>query len=172
MNDNNKTIWTIGHSTRTEIEFISLLKENKIQFLADIRRFAGSKRFPHFNKSNLNQACNNNDIDYIHFEKLGGRRPPLINSIHTEWKNSSFRGYADYMDTHEFIEEVEKLESISIKKNTAYMCSEVLWWNCHRALLSDHLKKHGWIVLHILGPGQVKEHPYTAPARQSTFFNM
>lgn len=166
----NKIIWTIGHSTRTADDFFSLLDENEIRILVDIRRNPGSKRYPHFNKETLSELCHNHGIDYHHFESLGGRRKPLADSPNMMWKNESFRGYADYMLTAEFKESVLPLESFAESKNTAYMCSEAVWWSCHRALLSDYLKKAGWKVLHIINKGKTDEHPFTTPERQKRLF--
>lgn len=90
-----KTVWRMGHSTRSEVDFFSLLIENDIKVLADIRRFPGSKRYPHFNKENLIDLCSKRDIKYFHFESLGGRRTPLPESKNLHWKNAAFRGYAD-----------------------------------------------------------------------------
>jgi uncharacterized protein (DUF488 family) len=165
------TVWTIGHSTRTAEEFFQLLASNQIKFLADIRRFPASKRYPHFNKENLLQECLKHGIDYRHFPELGGRRTPNVNSIHTIWRNAAFRGYADYMDTDEFKSAAAELEAVALQFNTAYMCSEAVWWRCHRALLSDYFKKKGWLVLHIENANRVKEHPFTEPARQENLFS-
>ena len=102
---------------------------------------------------------------YVHMPGLGGRRKPREGSTNTAWKNTSFRGYADYMQTPEFRKEVASLEEIAATSRTAYMCSEAPWWKCHRALVSDYLKVSGWIVLHIMDQGRLTEHPYTSPAR-------
>lgn len=96
---------------------------------------------------------------------LGGRRKPNPGSTNTAWRNVSFRGYADYMQTDEFRNNIDVLESLALNIRTAYMCSEAPWWKCHRALVSDYLKTHGWVVLHILGKGKVTEHPFTTVAR-------
>ena len=160
-----KIIYTIGHSTRTLEEFISILKSFNIELLADIRSYPGSKRYPHFNKENLQKVLPEHQIMYQHFIELGGRRKTLKDSKNTAWKNDSFRGYADYMDTTGFKEGVSKLEDIAAKYKTAYMCSEAVWWRCHRSMVSDYLKWKGWKVLHIIAENRSKEHPYTAPAK-------
>ena len=104
-------------------------------------------------------------IRYIHMEALGGRRKPQQGSKDDRWRNPAFRGYADYMETGEYQGALSNLESIASKQATAYMCSEALWWQCHRSLVSDNLKARGWTVLHILAANKTEEHPYTAPAR-------
>ena len=158
-------IYTIGHSTHSLEEFLDMLKAFNIEVLADVRRFAGSKRYPWFSKENLEKVLPENNIEYIHFEALGGRRKVQPNSVNSRWRNESFRGYADYMQTAEFAKAVEKLESIAMKKTTAFMCSEAVWWSCHRSMISDDLKAKGWNVEHIMSKNKVEEHPYTAPAR-------
>ena len=165
MSKENKTIWTIGHSTRSIDEFISLLKSFDIQLLADIRTLPGSNRFPHFNKPVLELSLHDVAIEYIHMPDLGGRRRPRSDSKNTAWRNKAFQGYADYMETDTFKNAIAQLEDLALKKRTAYMCSEAVWWRCHRSLVSDYLKVHGWIVMHIMDKGKSTEHPYTSPAR-------
>lgn len=165
MSSQQKIIYTIGHSTRTEEEFIVILKSFKIELLADIRTYPGSKRYPHFNKENLQQKLADHEIIYRHFPELGGRRKPSKDSVNTAWKNDAFRGYADYMETTEFKNGIEKLEELASKHTTAYMCSEAVWWRCHRSLVSDYLKWKGWQVLHIMNENKSEEHPFTSPAK-------
>lgn len=161
----NNIIWTIGHSTRSLQDFLALLHSFKIEVLVDIRNYPGSKRYPHFNKEGLEVSLPANNIQYIHLKELGGRRKPLVNSKNTAWRNEAFRGYADYMQTVEFKTAIEKLITIAQQQFTAYMCSEAVWWSCHRALVSDFLKSNGWKVMHIMDVGKATEHPYTKPAR-------
>lgn len=158
-------IWTIGHSTRSEEEFIEILKSQGIEALADVRAFPGSRKYPHFNSENLRDELNRHEIDYIHIPGLGGRRRPVPGSPHSAWKNEAFRGYADYMDTDGFREGINSLISLALDKRTCYMCSEAVWWRCHRALISDFLKNAGWKVMHIFDRNKTEEHPYTSPAR-------
>lgn len=160
-----KDIWTIGHSTRPIETFIEMLKSFDISFLADIRNYPGSKRYSQYNKENLEQSLKDVHIVYRHFKDLGGRRKPVINSINTAWRNSAFRGYADYMETKPFQQAVEALQEVAEKQRTVYMCSEAVWWSCHRSLLSDYLKVRGWNVYHIMDIGKATEHPYTKAAR-------
>jgi uncharacterized protein (DUF488 family) len=159
------TIWTIGHSTRTYDEFCLLLKQFDINLLVDVRAFPGSRRYPHFNRSELQVALQRDGIDYLHMPALGGRRKPLANSPNGVWRNESFRGYADYMDTDEFKSAIATLEQLASTVRVAYMCSESVWWKCHRGLISDSLKLRKWNVIHILEKGKTQEHPFTPPLR-------
>ena len=159
------TIWTIGHSTHPLEAFLKLLHSFNITLLADIRNYPGSKRYPHFNKEALEISLRQNNIKYIHLKDLGGRRKPVTGSQNTGWKNTAFRGYADYMETQDFKKAIEELQELASAERTAYMCSEAVWWSCHRSLVSDYLKVRGWTVLHIMNEGTPKEHPYTSPAR-------
>jgi uncharacterized protein (DUF488 family) len=160
-----KTIWTIGHSTRLLEEFIEMLRSFDIELVADVRNYPGSKRFPQFNKEALEISLPANRISYIHFKDLGGRRNPVPGSTNTRWRNSAFRGYADYMETQSFKTAIERLGHLAAEKRTAYMCSEAVWWSCHRSLISDYLKARGWLVMHIMEKGKASEHPYTSAAR-------
>lgn len=158
------TIWTIGHSSRTLEDFVELLKTFRIELLVDVRRYPGSRKFPYFNKDALAESLPQEGIAYKHIESLGGRRKVLPNSKNDAWRLDSFRGYADYMETEEFKSALEELEELAKKKRTAFMCSEAVWWSCHRSLVSDALKVKGWEVFHIMGSTNAPEHPYTKPA--------
>ncbi|HMM80372.1 MAG TPA: DUF488 domain-containing protein [Pyrinomonadaceae bacterium] len=162
---NNLTIWTIGHSTRTIEEFVTLLTSNNIELLVDIRRHSGSRKFPQFNPEALAASFTAAGIEYRQIEKLGGRRKAASDSHNTVWRNLSFRGYADYMETVDFAEGIDTLLALAAKQRTAIMCAEAVWWRCHRALVSDILKAKGIRVLHILSETSVKEHPFTAAAK-------
>ena len=161
----NKTIWSIGHSTRTLDEFILMLTSFKIKCIVDIRSFPGSRRYPHFNKEALEISLPKNGIAYFHLKELGGRRKVQPGSINNGWRHIAFRGYADYMQTEMFKEGIEVLEKIAATQFTAYMCSEAVWWRCHRSMVSDFLKLRNWVVIHIMGITKSEEHPYTSPAR-------
>jgi uncharacterized protein (DUF488 family) len=159
------TIWTIGHSTRSLDEFLGLLADNRIQALADVRRFPGSRRYPHFNAEPLAHALNDRGIEYVPFPELGGRRKPRPDSRHTQWRNAAFRAYADYMDTGEFHVGMDRLGALAANERTAIMCSEAVWWRCHRRLIADWLKARGVRVLHVLGARNVVEHPSNTEPR-------
>jgi uncharacterized protein (DUF488 family) len=161
----DKIIFTIGHSTHSADDFISFLKSFNVTMLVDVRNFPGSKRYPHFNKETLELFLDQHQIGYMHLKELGGRRKPLTDSTNTRWRNSAFRGYADYMETNDFRSAVTTLQEIASKQATAYMCAEAVWWSCHRALISDYLKVRHWRVMHIMGIRKAQEHPFTSAAR-------
>jgi len=158
-------LWTIGHSNRTLEQFLEILTGQQIELLADVRRFPGSRRQPHFNSENLPKSLTAASIDYTHFPELGGRRKALPNSPNTVWRNEAFRGYADFMMTPEFRTGIDRLLKIAQAKRTAIMCAEALWWQCHRSLIADYLKASGHTIMHIMGSGKIEEHPFTSAAR-------
>lgn len=159
-------IWTIGHSTREIDSFVSLLKENGIKLLVDVRSWPGSRRYPQFNKEALAESLSAHAIRYEHFPELGGKRKPRPDSHNTAWRNASFRGYADHMETEEFRKGVERLLDVAREAGfAAVMCAEAVWWRCHRSLISDYLKARGIEVVHILNTNKVVPHPFTSAAR-------
>jgi uncharacterized protein (DUF488 family) len=153
-------IYTIGHSTRTLDELVALLHEHGIARLADIRRYPGSRRHPHFSSESLAATL---PLEYIHFEALGGRRRPLPDSRNGAWENAQFRGYADYMCTPDFRGAVDRL--LDSERPTAVMCAEAVPWRCHRNLLSDDLVRRGIEVMHIVGAGSARPHMLSRMAR-------
>lgn len=163
--DQKKQIWTIGHSTRDWKDFLELLNSFQIQTLVDVRSYPGSRKFPQFNRENLGEELPKEQIQYILLKKLGGRRKSNPDSKNTVWRHPSFRSYADYMETEDFREGIAELEEIACQSRVAYMCSEAVWWRCHRSMISDYLKAEGWEVLHIMGLENAPEHPFTAPAK-------
>lgn len=165
MEERMKQIWTIGHSIRPVNEFINILKSFDIKNLIDVRAFPGSRRYPQYNKENLADTLKANEIKYKHMEGLGGRRKPLPDSENIAWRNDSFRGYADYMKSDSFKLNIQQLEEIATTERTVYMCSEAVWWHCHRALISDYLKVKGWEAQHIMSENKSTEHPFTSPAK-------
>ena len=165
ITNEQKTIWTIGHSTHSLEEFVAMLYYFNIELVVDIRSFPGSRKFPRFNKEMLEVSLPQNNIQYTHLKKLGGRRKVKPNSKNTSWRHAAFRGYADYMGTDSFAEGIKELTKIAQQERTAYMCSEAVWWRCHRSMVSDYLKADGWNVQHIMQIGKSNEHPYTQPAR-------
>src|SRR5450631_708816 len=124
-----KRIFTIGHSTRNIGDFVSMLEENGIRLLVDVRKWPGSKRYPQFNKEALADSLGRAGIHYEHFPELGGRRKAKPDSHNAAWRNASFRGYADYMETQEFHKGMERLVDLAEKIwPTAIMCAEAVWW--------------------------------------------
>ncbi len=160
-----EAIWTIGHSTREWGVFLSLLEAHAIQAIADVRRFAASRKHPQFNAAAMQAALARAGIDYSAFPGLGGRRPARPDSPNTAWRNASFRGYADHMATPEFGAAFGQLLELASRRRTAMMCAEAVWWHCHRGLIADELKARGTEVLHITDSGAPKPHPYTGAAR-------
>jgi hypothetical protein len=130
-----------------------------------VRHFPGSRRFPHFNQSALARALFAAGIRYEHVVELGGRRRPRPDSHNNLWRNAAFRGYADYMETQPFRDGIDRLLHIAREGRTAIMCSEAVWWRCHRSMISDYLKAIGVRVFHILSLQKIEEHPYTSAAR-------
>jgi uncharacterized protein (DUF488 family) len=158
-------IWTIGHSTRSAEEFGEILVAHKIETLVDVRTFPGSRRYPQFNKSALGEALATAGIIYHHEPRLGGRRTPRKDSHNTAWRNASFRGYADHMETDEFAAGIKELLELARKSRTTVMCAEAVWWKCHRRMIADYLKAAGHTVLHIIDEKKAEEHPFTSAAR-------
>ncbi len=165
MEAHQKEIWTIGHSTRSIEDFMAMLQSFNITQVVDVRHFPGSRKFPQYNKEELCISLLKNNIAYNHILDLGGRRKLNKNSKNTAWRHPAFRAYADYLETKSFTAGIAFLEDLAANKRTAYMCSEALWWRCHRRLISDYLKVNEWTVKHIMGISKSEEHLYTAPAK-------
>jgi uncharacterized protein (DUF488 family) len=165
MSTDPATIWTIGHSTRTLEEFLGLLSEYRIEAIADVRRFPGSRRHPHFASDALAVTLPAHGIAYQWLPKLGGRRKVQPGSPNTAWRNASFQGYADYIATAEFAQGLTELLELAASKRTALMCAEAVWWRCHRSIIADVLKLRGIEVVHIIDATHTTVHPYTSPAR-------
>lgn len=147
------TIYTIGHSTRSAEQFTELLRTNGVERVVDIRRFPGSRRYPHFAKESMQQWLPAAGIDYMHLVELGGRRKGRPDSPHVFWRHEAFRAYADYMDTAEFAEALERLMAAARQKPSTIMCSEAVPWRCHRRLVADALVLHGFDVQDIMDGG-------------------
>lgn len=159
------TIWTLGHSTRPIAEFLGLLAENRVRTVADIRSHPGSRHSPQYGQTAMHDELLKQGVEYQWMPALGGRRRARADSTNVVWRNASFRGYADYMQTAEFAQGLAELLQLARKAPTTLMCAEAVWWRCHRSMVADALKARGVRVLHIMGAGSVTEHPFTAPAR-------
>lgn len=157
-----KILYTIGHSTRDTDEFLTLLQENAVGQLVDVRSMPGSRRYPHFNQENLSETLNRHEIEYRHIKALGGRRKQQAQSVNDAWKNSSFRAYADYMQTQAFQEAFDELLAAAREQFTAMMCAEVLPWRCHRWLIADVASARGWDVQHIMNDSRTQAHKMTS----------
>jgi uncharacterized protein (DUF488 family) len=159
-------IWTIGHSNRSLDEFLAMLDTAGIRILADVRRFPGSRKHPHFGHDALQDSLAEQKIAYRHLPSLGGRRGRADpDSPNRGWRVESFAAYADYMQTPEFEEGLAELEGLARGQPTAIMCSEALPWRCHRRLVADALIVNGWEVRDIFSPAQIKPHALTEFAR-------
>ena len=159
---------TVGHSTRTLEELVSLLKEHGVTRLVDVRTVPRSRHNPQFNRDTLPDALRAAGIAYVHMPGLGGLRHPRADSPNTAWRNDSFRGFADYMQTPQFAISLEELMALARREPVALMCAEALPWRCHRSLIADALLARGIPVDHILGaggPGSARAHTLTAWAR-------
>jgi uncharacterized protein (DUF488 family) len=157
-------IWTIGHSTRELEEFLGLLVQFRIEALADVRSFPGSRRYPQYGKDALAASLTERAIEYAWFPALGGRRRASPNSPNTAWRNAAFRGYADYMSTAEFARGLEQLLDLASRARTVIMCAEALWWRCHRSMIADALCVRGVEVVHIMDARHETVHPMTSAA--------
>jgi len=152
------TVFTIGHSTRTINEFVELLKTNSVTLVVDVRTIPRSRHNPQFNKETLPNTLKTYGIKYIHMPEIGGLRRPKHDSINLAWKNMGFRGYADYMQTQEFTDNLLKIIALARENRLTLMCAEALPWRCHRSLISDALVARHIKVEHIIGPTSCLNH--------------
>ena len=159
------SIWTIGHSTRTGDEFRDTLKAYDIESLIDVRRFPASRRLPQFGSEELAGNLESAGIAYRWLESLGGRRRAAADSINTAWRNDAFRAYADHIASEEFAQGLTELLMVANGLKTVVMCAEVLWWRCHRRLISDVLVTLGADVIHIRDQSHSELHRLVEPAR-------
>ena len=159
-------IFTIGHSTHPLDVFLKLLARHDIEALADVRRFPGSRKHPQFNRDTLASALAEARVEYRWFEALGGRRQKSdAESKNVGLRNESFRNYADYMANSAFQDAAKELVALARRKRTAFMCSEGLFWRCHRRLVSDYLLVQGLTIQHIMPGGELQSHTLTKGAR-------
>ena len=157
-----RTLFTIGHSTHTIEEFIALLNAHGVRHLVDVRSIPKSRHVPQFNSDTLASSLNAAGIGYTHLRALGGRRHSRKNSMNTGWRNTSFRGYADYMATPPFAAGLATLIDIAAASPTAIMCAEAVPWRCHRSLIADAMMLKGWRVRDILSGAPASEHKLTS----------
>jgi len=155
------TVFTVGHSTLPIERFIALLKTYGVECLADIRTMPRSRHNPQFNSDTLGGALTAASIEYYPVQALGGLRHARKDSPNAGWRNKSFRGYADYMQTEEFRDALDALIHMSRQKRVAIMCAEAVPWRCHRSLVADALNIHGIPVVEILSEGSYREHKLT-----------
>jgi uncharacterized protein (DUF488 family) len=155
------SVFSVGHSTRSLEEFVSLLKAYKGTMVVDVRTVPRSRHNPQFNKETLPDSLKTAGIRYIHMPELGGLRRPKADSTNLAWENKSFRGYADYMQTKEFAENLLKLVALIQENCLAVMCAEAVPWRCHRSLLSDAFVARHIKVKHILTETSTTNHELT-----------
>jgi len=159
------TVWTVGHSTRPLDDFLTVLAAHRIELVADVRRFPGSRRLPHFQGAALEAALAAHGIAYRWIPALGGRRRPDAASPNVAWRHPAFRAYADHVASEEFAAGLFELLLDARGLRTAIMCAELLWWRCHRRLIADVLASLGAEVLHIRDARAAEPHRLTTPAR-------
>jgi len=168
MHENkSRTILTVGHSTRSIEEFVELLRAHEVEVLIDVRTIPRSRHNPQFEQPALAKSLSQEGIDYQHMKDLGGLRKPRSDSINSGWRNESFRGYADYMQTPEFTDAIESLIRFSQTKRVAIMCAEAVPWRCHRSLIADALVVRGVPVEHIMSPTRRDVHHLRSFAKRA-----
>lgn len=159
------TVFTIGHSTHSLQTFLDMLVENKVEKLIDVRKLPGSRKFPHFDQEELSASLGEVEIAYAWAEPLTGRRPvskTVPFEVNGFWQNRSFHNYADHALSGDFTEAVAGL--LQDPDRSVLLCSEAVWWRCHRRIITDHLLAHGAEVIHIMGPGQTSMATLTSGA--------
>ncbi len=161
----NAILWTVGHSTRTSEAFIELLAGFEVALLVDVRTVPRSRRNPQFNTDSLPVALDPAGIGYRHEPDLGGLRKARKDSPNTGWRNASFRGYADHMQTDHFVAAIDRRMALLVDRRVAVMCAEAVPWRCHRSLIGDAMIVRGVEVRHIMGPGKFTTHRLTPFAR-------
>ena len=154
-------IFTVGHSTRSAEEFVALLKAHRIELLVDVRTVPRSRHNPQFNRDTLPETLRCAGIDYLHLPELGGLRKPRADSTNAGWRNLSFRGYADYMETPQFEKGLARLIEAAKTRRVAIMCAEAVPWRCHRSLIGDALVAKGLEVFELSSMTQVQPHRLT-----------
>ncbi len=160
------TLRTFGHGTLAAADFAALLADAEIGRVADIRAFPGSRHNPQFGRDEMARWLPDEGIDYVWMQQLGGRRRPHPDSRHVALRNDAFRAYADYMETDEFLRAVDELLIAAATAPTTVMCSESVWWRCHRRLVADHLVLvRGIEVVHLMHDGRLTEHVPTEGVR-------
>jgi len=163
--EHDPVVYTIGHSNRSIGEFIDLLKTHGISEVVDVRTVPRSRHNPQFNRETLPEALKAEGIEYLHMPGLGGLRHPRPDSVNTAWRNRSFRGYADYMQTQEFEENLVEVIDLARRKRIALMCAEAVPWRCHRSLIADALVVRGIEVKEILSKTASRVHALTPWAK-------
>jgi uncharacterized protein (DUF488 family) len=160
-----RVVFTIGHSTRTIADFIRLLKAHKVQRVIDVRTIPRSRHNPQFNRDQLSPALHRARMHYTHMPGLGGLRHARRDSLNTAWRNASFRGYADYMQTAEFDDNLRRCLALARRERVVLMCAEAVPWRCHRSLIADALIVRGIEAMEITSGVRARRHALTQWAR-------
>ncbi len=165
MPKNNDVVFTIGHSTRKLGEFVRVLEAYGIDEVVDVRTIPKSRANPQFNEKRLESGLKRRHIRYRHMKELGGLRHPSKDSVNTYWRNMSFRGFADYMQTGAFASSIKKLMKMAVGRHIVLMCAEAVPWRCHRSLIADALTVRGVMVRHIFSATNARDHKLTPGAK-------
>jgi uncharacterized protein (DUF488 family) len=158
-------IFTVGHSTRSFEELVAILRAHGVERLVDVRTIPRSRHNPQFNHETFSKALHNRRFSYRHMKALGGLRRAHPDSMNTGWRNASFRGFADYMQTRAFEEALQRLAELATQKPTAIMCAEAVPWRCHRSLIADALVARGYEVRNIMSAARAQPHILNPMAR-------
>ena len=158
-------IFTVGHSTRSLDELVAILRAHGVARIVDVRSIPRSRHNPQFNRESLGKALHNRRLNYRHMKALGGLRKARPDSINNGWRNASFRGFADYMQTEPFAQALEQLMKLARQKPTAIMCAEAVPWRCHRSLIADALTARGCEVRDIMSATNARRHTLMSLAR-------
>ena len=162
--------YTIGHSTRSIVEFMDLLRSVQVTLVADVRTVPRSRTNPQYNRENLPHTLRQLGVDYEHISSLGGLRSAtrdVLSSVNAFWQNKSFHNYADYALGRDFHEGMDRVIELGAAQRCAIMCAEAVWWRCHRRIIADNLVAGGETVFHITGPGKITLAQLTVAARRS-----
>ena len=158
-------LFTVGHSNRAIADFLAILRAHGIDRILDVRRYPVSRKWPHFDAANLERALAEDGIAYTGLPELGGRRKPRPDSPHRAWREESFRGYADFMDTPEFARGLDRVVELARSGEPALMCAEAVPWRCHRSLIADTLVARGIPVQDLMSETSAREHTLPSFAR-------
>jgi uncharacterized protein (DUF488 family) len=160
----SRVVYTIGHSTRSLEEMVGMLRAHGVKRVVDVRTIPRSRHNPQFNRESLSKSLHNRRLNYRHMKALGGLRRPRRDSINTGWRNASFRGFADYMQTEAFAKALTRLVKLAQQKPTAILCAEAVPWRCHRSLIADALVARGHEVRDIMSATNARPHALTSMA--------
>jgi uncharacterized protein (DUF488 family) len=165
MSRSSTVVYTVGHSTRSLDEFVAMLRAHDVARVIDVRTIPRSRHNPQFNRAALSKALHNRRLNYRHMKALGGLRRPCPDSPNAGWRNASFRGFADYMQTVPFRDALDQLVELAEQKPSAIMCAEAVPWRCHRSLIGDALIARGYEVRDIMSATNARQHKLNPMAK-------